>query len=110
MFNEHASWSWRELVQGEKRQVFSVFDDPPEEAPEEEKQVQDAGSSAIVTPNPPSSNEVEDSPTPTRYKSLKEIYDTCSFVLNMVDPENYKDAAKEVEWREAMQVEMDAIQ
>lgn len=86
-----------------------MFDDPPEEAPEEEKQVQDAGSSAIVTPNPPSSNEVEDSPTPTRYKSLKEVYGTCFFGLNVVDLENYKDAAKGVEWREAMQADVYSI-
>lgn len=48
--------------------------------------------------------------TPRKVRSLKNIYETCSFALNISDPITYEEAAKEEVWREAMKDELAAIE
>ncbi|XP_039118746.1 uncharacterized mitochondrial protein AtMg00820-like [Dioscorea cayenensis subsp. rotundata] len=43
-------------------------------------------------------------------RALKDLYESCSFALNVTDPSCYKEAEKSDHWRQAMSVEIDAIQ
>lgn len=50
----------------------------------------------------------DDSP-PRRYKALSDIYQSCSFALNVAEPVTYIEAAKSENWRTAMDEEIDAV-
>lgn len=50
----------------------------------------------------------EESPV-KKINSLKEIYKSCTFALNIPDPFSYEEAAKDEVWREAMREELEAI-
>ena len=45
-----------------------------------------------------------------RYTDLQDIYDTCSFVLTVSDPNTFEEALKLVEWRSAMKEEILSIE
>lgn len=47
---------------------------------------------------------------PLRVRSLRDIYEQCSFALSACEPESVEEAQKHAEWREAMQSEWEAIQ
>lgn len=40
---------------------------------------------------------------------LRDIYESCTFALNVVDSFTYEEAVKVQVWREAMEEELDAI-
>ena len=48
--------------------------------------------------------------SPLKVKSLREIYESCDFVLIVQDPVTYEEAATKQEWQEAMPEEYAAIQ
>ncbi|XP_039132365.1 uncharacterized mitochondrial protein AtMg00820-like [Dioscorea cayenensis subsp. rotundata] len=45
-----------------------------------------------------------------KVRSLKDIYERCTFSLNVTDPSTYEKAVKTEVWREAMREELDAIE
>ncbi|XP_039137235.1 uncharacterized protein LOC120274764 [Dioscorea cayenensis subsp. rotundata] len=55
-----------------------------------------------------SNDQSEDSP-PAKIRTLREIYENCSFVLNVSDPVTYEEAQRIPEWREAMNAELSSI-
>ena len=48
--------------------------------------------------------------TSVRYRDLQDIYDTCSFVLTVVDPNSFDETSKSVEWKNAMKEEILSIE
>lgn len=47
--------------------------------------------------------------TPIRLRTLREIYETCSFELTISDPMSYEEAQENPEWRSSVQDELFAI-
>lgn len=45
-----------------------------------------------------------------KIKSLADIYNTCSFALNVIYQLNFNEVVKYKEWKDAMDVELSAIQ
>lgn len=57
-----------------------------------------------------SEHEVSNGIPSTRYRSLREIYETCSFALSIADPVTYDEATRLQEWQSAMNEEISSIQ
>ena len=52
-----------------------------------------------------------DSETPPRkFRSLREIHESCTLALYVSEPSSYEEAAERSEWRLAMEEEMSAIE
>lgn len=64
---------------------------------------------ADITPSTTSSSSSNETP-PKKFRSLKEIYETCDFALSISDPVLYSDAAKEQMWQNAMTQEINSIE
>ena len=47
--------------------------------------------------------------TPPRYRSLRYVYDSCTFALAITDPMSYVEAARQHEQKIAMHEELDSI-
>lgn len=45
-----------------------------------------------------------------KVRSLKSIYESCSFALHVAEPTNYEEAMKNQVWQQAMQEELMAIE
>lgn len=56
-----------------------------------------------------SDSSVDESPTP-KVRTLKELYESCSYALNVTDPSNFEEAEKLEHWRQAMTEKIDSIQ
>lgn len=54
--------------------------------------------------------ESSDEAPPTKFRSLREIYESCQFALFVTDPTTFEEAATKEEWRNAMKEELMAIQ
>lgn len=54
------------------------------------------------------SSSSEESP-PIRVRTLKEIYESCSFALNVSDPTTIEEVQKFPKWKHAIQEELNAI-
>lgn len=52
---------------------------------------------------------VDEFPTP-KVRTLKELYESCSYALNVTDPSTFEEAVKSEHWRVAMAEEINSIQ
>ncbi|KAH0729493.1 hypothetical protein KY289_000681 [Solanum tuberosum] len=70
------------------------------------------GSSNNSTPSssrsPPSASSSET--PPTKFRSLQDVYASCSFVVLAAEPTCYEEAANQPEWQDAMIEEIQAIE
>ena len=74
---------------------------------------QDNNTTSFASPQPGSNTISSPESTPEsqqRFRSLREIYETCDFALSVSDPIYYDDAAQEQVWQDAMAEEMKCIQ
>ena len=110
-FDEEAFWDWSKNEGGVQKLTFEGLEESTR-----------GGSLAETTQltietapeNSPShtwtnSEATEEQETPLRYRSLNEIYNTCTFALTIADPLNYNDASKQPLWEETMQEEINSI-
>lgn len=85
--------------------------------PEASKSGSSHSSSLDFMPSSPSSSDSDNSSrsssstesTPRKFRSVRELYESCTFALLVADPTCYEDAAKNQTWQEAMNEEMSAI-
>ena len=47
---------------------------------------------------------------PLRVRSLRDIFESCSFALTIIDPVSFHEAVEKKEWKIAMEDEIAAIQ
>ena len=55
-------------------------------------------------------NTLTDASPPGKVRSLKYVYESCSFALNVSDPISYEEATKQEVWLNAMKEELTAIE
>lgn len=53
-----------------------------------------AGRTSSSDNNTPSSNKSDDDATPTKYRSIRGLYDNCTFALVITDPSSYEEATE----------------
>lgn len=123
VFNEDAKWDWTKFIKSDQAPVIeneaADFCEPTDSSPSND--VADFSSSNSASSNssspastksssPISTSSSSTETSPRKMRSLKEIYETCSFALNVSDPIFYKEAATMEEWKIAMNEEMASIQ
>lgn len=111
-FNEAGSWSW----EYDTNKDTSELKIPEDDVSEIEDAVADtsppsspsgSSNSSPVHDSTPSSN----SETPPRkFKSLQEVYESCSFALYVQEPTCFEEAINNEAWKNAMMEEMTAIE
>ena len=47
---------------------------------------------------------------PRKVRSLRSIYESCSFALHVADPTCFEEAVKDEAWQQAMKEELEAIE
>lgn len=125
-FIEDAAWSWNSsedssqsvqstVVPGffQDRQSFHSNEQSPrsQNSAESSQQSNERSSSSLHEDQSierQAQSETE-STTPIRVRELRDIYESCSFALNVHDPQSFEEAQKSQEWRDAMKEELDAI-
>ena len=112
VFNEDASWAWSEDKSQQQVQVSEDHDAPPLDPTPTM-----SGSSTPRSSNPfaPTSNHSSSSSSssetpPRKFKSMKKIYESCTFSLFILDPTSFEEDANEKEWYKAVEEELLAIQ
>ncbi|KAG6498678.1 hypothetical protein ZIOFF_038400 [Zingiber officinale] len=103
IFDEMASWSWKES----SSKLISQSDFYEASKPDDESDP------AILSPNPPSApdhaeNSSSESPI-RKTRSLREIYETSEFALFTSETQNFEKDEKDEVWRKAMEEEIAMI-
>ena len=88
-FCEDAAWNWSENANSTHR---SILEDDEEHS--EDSHAENSHSTNIQPLNSEDPSLNIDQDTPMRYKSLTELYDTCSFALSVTDPIIFDEATK----------------
>lgn len=111
VFNEEASWEWSP---NKEKPVVSVRSDNGEDdtaAPTDTGLSTPTNSSCSSTESSHCSSFGSSTETlPRKFRSLAEIYESCSLALLAADAICYEDAAEQTEWRNAMLEEIQAIE
>lgn len=107
IFNEKASWDWKQkVVQGPNLEMEEEVENQ-----EDEGEVV-GGSPQQVTPigSPQSQSSGSSSPstTPIRMRELSEVYASCNFCV--MEPENFEEAVQDEAWKKAMVEEINVIE
>ncbi|EOY04542.1 Uncharacterized protein TCM_019778 [Theobroma cacao] len=102
VFNENARWIWNEE---NKEQHIQVLEDNTAST------ISSSSTPRSSNPSPPTSNESSSSSSssetpPRKFRSLQEIYDSCTFALLVSDLICFEKAAKRNEWCKAMEEEL----
>lgn len=123
-FNEDAGWDWNCSHKSESTPVV-IYDDSPLDTccPTEESGLKSGASSAnqfkdgdatlVKSNNGENSDQDANSGEESlvrKVRSLKYIYESCTFALNLSDPTTHAEAVKTEVWREAMRKELNAIE
>ncbi len=107
IFNEKASWDWKQkVVQGPNLEM-------EEEVENQEDEVEVVGGSPqqvtpIGSPQSQSSGSSSPSTTPIRMRELSEVYASCNFCV--MEPENFEEAMQDEAWKKAMVEEINVIE
>lgn len=96
IFDEETCWPWNNPVHGEKLCVFQGLEDTEDEDAHEEDITQVTDENVAHEQHHLSDDEEQHHLV--RYKSLKNIYESCSFILNVVDPESFFGVVSQPEW------------
>lgn len=116
VFDENACWKWEsnnqssqvavgnEAVPGEA--VSQPLADTPSHSSGNSSNISPSGSSPTLMV--PDSEDSDETP-PQKFRSLSDIYETCTFALFGADPASFKEASTKMEWRCAMEEELMAI-
>jgi hypothetical protein len=99
--DENASWNWDE-GKVERRNISIPI--PQSDMEDMEEATEEPG----TPPSPPQQEISSPESTPTRVRSLVDIYETCN--LAILEPENYDVASKQEVWVKAMQDEIKMIE
>ena len=100
-FNESAAWNWQEEME-EKGNII-VLQLQSEGLEQQEREALD---STTITSSQSTSTSTNSPPRKTR--PLQEIYETCNFAI--IEPESFEAAAKQEEWRHAIEEEIRMIE
>lgn len=112
VFNEDATWIWNEEnKEGHIQVLEDNIEQPLNPTPAISSPDTFGSSNPSVSASNESSSSSSSSETPPRnYKSLQEIYASCTFALLVSDPICFEEAGKKKEWCKAMEEELSAIQ
>jgi hypothetical protein len=99
--DENASWNWDD-GKVERRNISIPI--PQSDMEDMEEATEEPG----TPPSPPQQEISSPESTPTRVRSLVDIYETCN--LAILEPENYDVASKQEVWVKAMQDEIKMIE
>lgn len=123
VFNEEKGLTWNEDVT--TGDIHADFDEESQESisspppsPEPQGNMSTPPSTPINSPisSPSSSSSQGSTPSPPttapprKFKSLAEVYESCSFALYASDPLCFREAENVPDWQVAMKVEMEAIE
>lgn len=110
VFEEDKSWSWTEKLQNvDTGNIFTVHQSNTWNNVFSTNENQgNTGQNSPSTPSTPATTSSSDSSTPKKYRSLQEIYDETReevglCFLSIEEPVSYEDAARNVNWRFAME-------
>ena len=116
LFNETTSWSWRSDIEGQLVPLSEDSEVPgssegvvgtqPNSPPTSPTLSSTSATSSSLSSSSSSSSETP----PKKFRSLKEIYETCDFTLSVSDPIWYSDAVKNQMWQSAMTEEIKSIE
>lgn len=115
VFNEEVEWDWGSVQKHDQMPIVEdiVVDSSSSNSASSSPTVNSNSSSPVssISLSPVNSNSSSSSETPPRkFRSLREIYASVSFILCVLDPEFYDEAAQVQEWCNAMNEEIAAIQ
>ncbi|CAL5340443.1 unnamed protein product [Camellia sinensis] len=114
VFDENASWDWRGSDEKMQQQVPMSIGISPNES-QVPIPTSSSGSSMASPSSPtrdfsPTLEESSDETPPRKFRSLRDIYESCQFALTVSDPMTYGEAATKEEWQRAMVEELAAIE
>ncbi|CAL5412844.1 unnamed protein product [Camellia sinensis] len=114
VFDENASWDWRGSDEKMQQQVPMSIGISPNES-QVPIPTSSSGSSMTSPSSPrrdfsPTLEESSDETPPRKFRSLRDIYESCQFALTVLDPMTYGEAATKEEWQRAMVEELAAIE
>ncbi|CAL5345664.1 unnamed protein product [Camellia sinensis] len=114
VFDENASWDWRGSDEKMQQQVPMSIGISPNES-QVPIPTSSSGSSMASPSSPrrdfsPTLEESSDETPPRKFRSLRDIYESCQFALSVSDPMTYGEAATKEEWQRAMVEELAAIE
>lgn len=116
IFNEDARWVWNEEQAEDYVKIpLEAAETTPQESTSDEGPKDKSSSHQDVSQQQPTEVEASTSTeTPhgmrRRVRSLRDIYETCTFALNIIDPVTYEEAAQHSNWQFAMKEELLAIE
>ncbi|KNA06915.1 hypothetical protein SOVF_176490, partial [Spinacia oleracea] len=119
-FNEAGSWSWKSSTSTETSELKIPEDDINEtkDALADTSPLSSPNSSPPSSPSrgrrsPTNSSQANSPPSspnsetpPRKFKSLREVYESCSFALYVQEPTCFEEAIDNEEWEIAMMEEM----
>lgn len=113
-------WNWEDKVMLEKKIVLqeviynnaSISGNGDQHTVLVTENIREGNVSQELSPNRQATQEseasVDVSPIP-KVRTLREIYDSCSFVLEVTNPGSFDEVQQHEEWRNAMVKEISAI-
>ncbi|KAK8921022.1 hypothetical protein KSP39_PZI020059 [Platanthera zijinensis] len=105
IFHEEEAWVWENQGASDK-EPYQFVQPLPVELETTPNPIQDSG--VIIEPEHYDSE--SPSSLPKKYRSLKDIYQTEEVAMLTTTPTTFEEAAKDKNWKEAMQLEIKAIQ
>ena len=104
-FHENKKWDWSDVNSTEGSPGLSTYSPEPVILELEE----DSASEEQIPRHQTSTTKNQHSSI-IRYRDLQDIYNTCSFVLTVADPNSFDEASNSNEWKSAMKEEILSIE